>query len=249
MHCGCSHEIKRHLLLRRKAMSNLDNILQSRDITLLTKVHQVKAMYFPVVMCGCESWIIRKAEHWRIDGFELCCWRRPLRVSSTGAPEYTKIQWCLSPIVGPLYPRFHIHGFCQKQINILICCLLKLLMGNLRIWRANSIFIGKIQAYMHWHSSNPCCSRVVLMTIIPNTLMNFLAFLYPIYTAFHDINFLNLDCLNRQLIIFFVVLIYISPRANAMGWMMMSPSPKFKFWNLIGNLIFGDGGLWKMSKL
>ena len=94
------------------------------------------------------------------------------------SPWYIKIQWCLSPIVGPLYPRFHIHGLCQKQINIMICCLLKLLMGNLRIWRANSIFIGKIQAYTHWHSSNPCCSRVVLMTIIPNNHMNFLAFLY-----------------------------------------------------------------------
>ena len=79
----CSHEIKRHLLLGRKAMTNLDNILKNRDITLLTKIRIVKAMVFPVVMYGCESWTIRKAEHWRIDGFELWCWRRLLRVSWT----------------------------------------------------------------------------------------------------------------------------------------------------------------------
>ena len=76
---GCSHEIKRHLLLGRKAMTNLDVILKSRDITLLTKVHLVKAMVFPVVMYRCESWIIKKAECQRIDGFELWCWRRLLR--------------------------------------------------------------------------------------------------------------------------------------------------------------------------
>ena len=71
-----SHEIKRHLLLRRKAMTNLDSILKSRDIALLTNVHLVKAMVFPVVMYGCESWTIKKAEHRRIDAFELWCWKR-----------------------------------------------------------------------------------------------------------------------------------------------------------------------------
>ena len=76
----CSHEIKRRLLLGRKAMTNLDSVLKSRDITLPTKVHLVKAMVFPVVMYGCESWTIKKAEHQRIDVFELCCWRRLLRV-------------------------------------------------------------------------------------------------------------------------------------------------------------------------
>ena len=76
----CSHKIKRRLLLRRKAMTNLDSILRSRDITLLTKVQIVKAMVFPVVMYGYESWSIRKAEHQRIDAFELWCWRRLLRV-------------------------------------------------------------------------------------------------------------------------------------------------------------------------
>ena len=76
----CSHEIKRHLLLGRRAMTNLDSILKSRDITLPTKVYLVKAMVFPVVMCGCESWTVKKAEHQRIDDFELWCWRRLLRV-------------------------------------------------------------------------------------------------------------------------------------------------------------------------
>ena len=75
-----SHEIKRHLLLGRKAMTNLASILKSRDITLLTKVHLVKAMVFPIVMYGCESWTIEKAECQRIDAFELWCWRRLLRV-------------------------------------------------------------------------------------------------------------------------------------------------------------------------
>ena len=74
------HEIKRHLLLGRKAMTNLDSILKSRVFTLPTKVHLVKAMVFPVVMYGCDSWIIKKAEHWRIDAFELWCWRRLLRI-------------------------------------------------------------------------------------------------------------------------------------------------------------------------
>ena len=76
----CSHEIKRCLLLGRKAMTSLDNILKSRDITLPTKVHLVKAMFFPVVMYGCNRWTIKKAEHQRFDAFELWCWRRLLRV-------------------------------------------------------------------------------------------------------------------------------------------------------------------------
>ena len=76
----CSHEIKRHLLLGRKVMTNLDSIFKSRDITFPTKVHLVKAMVFPVVMYGCESWTVKKAECRRIDGFELWCWRRLLRV-------------------------------------------------------------------------------------------------------------------------------------------------------------------------
>ena len=78
-----SQEIKRHLLLGRKVMTNLDSILKSRDITLPTKVHLVKVMVFPVVMYGCESWTIKETEHWRIDAFELWCWRRLLRVPWT----------------------------------------------------------------------------------------------------------------------------------------------------------------------
>ena len=76
----CNHEIERHLLLGRKAVTNLESILKSRDSTLSTMVHLVKAMVFPVVMYGCESWTIKKAEHRRIDAFELWCWRRLLRV-------------------------------------------------------------------------------------------------------------------------------------------------------------------------
>ena len=79
----CSHEIKSCFLLGRKVMSNLDSILKSRDITLPTKVRLVKAMIFPVVMYGCESWTVKKAEHQRIDAFELWCWRRLLRVPCT----------------------------------------------------------------------------------------------------------------------------------------------------------------------
>ena len=79
----CSHEIKRHLLLGRKSMTNLDSVFKSRDITWLTKTHLVKAVVFPVVMYGCESWTIKKAKCQRIDAFELWCWRRLLRVSWT----------------------------------------------------------------------------------------------------------------------------------------------------------------------
>ena len=79
----CSYEIKRHLFLGRKVMTNLDNIFKSRDITLPTKVHLVKAMVFPVVMYGCESWTVKKAEHRRIDAFEMWCWRTLLRVPWT----------------------------------------------------------------------------------------------------------------------------------------------------------------------
>ena len=93
----CSHEIKRRLLLGRKAMANLDSILKSRDITLSTKVHLVKAMVFPVVMYGCESWTIKKAEHRRIDAFELWCWRRLLRVPWTARRSNQSILKEISP--------------------------------------------------------------------------------------------------------------------------------------------------------
>ena len=93
----CSHEIKRCLLLQRKSMNNLDSIIKSRYITLQTKVHLVKAMVFPVVMYGCESWTIRKAERWRIDAFQLWCWRRPRRVPWTGRRSNQSILKEISP--------------------------------------------------------------------------------------------------------------------------------------------------------
>ena len=93
----CSHEIKRHLLLGRKVMTNLDSIFKSRDITLLTKVRLVKAMVFPVVMYGCKSWTIKKAECQRIDAFELWCWRRLLRVPWTARRSNQCILKEISP--------------------------------------------------------------------------------------------------------------------------------------------------------
>ena len=93
----CSHEIKRCLLFRMKVMTNLDSIFKTRDITLSTKVHLVKAMVFPVVMYGCESWTIKKAECRRIDAFELWCWRRLLRVSWTARRSIQSILKEISP--------------------------------------------------------------------------------------------------------------------------------------------------------
>ena len=93
----CSHEIKRHLLLGRKVMTNLDSIFKSRDITLRTKVHLVKAMVFPVVMYGCESWTVKKAERRRIDAFEVWCWRKLLRVPWTARRSNQSILKEISP--------------------------------------------------------------------------------------------------------------------------------------------------------
>ena len=93
----CSHEIKRRLLLGRKVMTNLDSILKNRDITLPTKVRLVKAMVFPVVMCGCESWTVRKVECRKIDAFELWCWRRLLRVPWTARRSNQSILKKISP--------------------------------------------------------------------------------------------------------------------------------------------------------
>ena len=92
----CSHDIKRHLLLGRTVMTNLDSILKSRDITLPTKIHLVKAMVFPVVMYGCESWTVKKAEHRRIDAFEVC-WRRLLRVPWTARRSNQSILKEINP--------------------------------------------------------------------------------------------------------------------------------------------------------
>ena len=93
----CSYEIKRRLLLGRKVMTNLDSIFKSRDVTLPTKVHLVKAMVFPVVMYGCESWTVKKAECRRIDAFELWCWRRLLRISWTARTSNQSMLKEISP--------------------------------------------------------------------------------------------------------------------------------------------------------
>ena len=103
----CSHKIKRHLLLERKAMTNLDSILKSRDITLPTKVHLVKPMAFPVVRYGCESWTIKKAERRRIDAFELQCWRRFLRVPWT-------TRRSSQPILKEISPDYSLEGLMLK---------------------------------------------------------------------------------------------------------------------------------------
>ena len=119
----CSHEIKRHLLLGRKAMTKIDSILKSRDITLLTKVCLVKAMVLPVVMYGCENWNIKKAEFQRIDAFELWCWRRLLRVPWTAR---TSDQSVLKEIS----PEYSLEGLMLK---------LKLQYFGYLMWRTDSL--------------------------------------------------------------------------------------------------------------
>ena len=128
-----SHEIKRLLLLWRKAVINLDSTLKSRDITLPTKVHLVKSMIFPVVMYGCESWTIKKAEHWRTDAFEMWCWRRLLRVPWTARRSN-------QPILKEISPEYSLEGLMLK--------LKHQYLGHL-MWRANSLektlMLGKIE--------------------------------------------------------------------------------------------------------
>ena len=118
----CSHEIKRHLLLGRKAMIHLDSILKSRDITLPAKVHLVKAMIFPVVMYGCESWTIRKAEYRGIDAFELQCWRRLLRVpwiarSNQSIPKKISPEYSLEGLTLKLKLQ-HLRHLTQKTDSL-----------------------------------------------------------------------------------------------------------------------------------
>ena len=119
----CSHKIKRCLLLGRKAMTNLDSIWKSRDITLLTKVHLVNAMVFPIVMYGCESWTIKKAECQRIDAFELWCWRRSLRVSWTARRSNQSI-------LKEICPEYSLEGLMLK---------LKLQYFGHLMWRTDSL--------------------------------------------------------------------------------------------------------------
>ena len=119
----CSHEIKRHLLRGRKVMTNLDSILKSRDITLPTKAHLVKAMVFLVVVYGCESWTIKKAEHQRIDAFELWCWRRLLRVPWTARRSNQSILKEISPgcsLEGlTLKLKFQYFGLLMQRTDLL----------------------------------------------------------------------------------------------------------------------------------
>ena len=132
-HDDCSHEIKRRLLLGRKVMNNLDSILKSRDITLLTKVHIVKAMVFPVVMYRCESWTIEKAEHQRIETFELWCWKRLLRVPWTARRSNQSILKEISP---------------EYSLQGLMLTLKLQYFGHL-MWRTDSLektlMLGKIE--------------------------------------------------------------------------------------------------------
>ena len=109
----CSHEIKRGLLFGRKAVTNLDNILKSRDITLLTQVRLVKVIFFPVVMCGCESWTIKKAKHRRIDAFELWCWRILLRVPWTARRSNQSILQ-VQEILKEISPEYSLEGLMLK---------------------------------------------------------------------------------------------------------------------------------------
>ena len=119
----CSHTIKRRLLLGRKVMTNLDSILKSRDITLPTKVHLVKAMVFPVVMYGCESWTIKKAEHQRIDAFELWFWRRLLRVpwtarrSNQSILKEISLEYSLEGLMLKLKLQ-HFGHWCEELIHL-----------------------------------------------------------------------------------------------------------------------------------
>ena len=118
----CRHEIKRRLLLGRKVMTNLDSIFKSRDITLPTKVHLVKAMVFPVIMYGCESWTVKKAEHWRIDAFELWCWRRLLRVPWTARRSSQSIlkEICPGILEGLMLKlKFQYFGHLMRRVDSL----------------------------------------------------------------------------------------------------------------------------------
>ena len=123
MDSGCSHEIKRHLLLGRKALTNLDSMLKSRDVTLPTKGHLVKAVVFPVVMYRCESCIIKKTEHWRIDAFKLQCWRRLSKVPWTAKRSNQSV-------LKEINPEYSLEELLLK---------LKLQYFSYLIWRANSV--------------------------------------------------------------------------------------------------------------
>ena len=133
---GCSHDIKRPLLLGRKAVTNLDSLLKLRDSTLLTKVCIVKAMIFPVIMYGCESWTIKKAEHWRIDAFKLWCWRRLLRVPWTERRPNQSILKGISPeyTLEALMLKLKLQSF-GHLIQRTDSLEKTLMLGNIQGWR------------------------------------------------------------------------------------------------------------------
>ena len=137
----CSHVIKRHLLLGRKAMSNLDSILKTRDITLPTKVRLVKAMVFPVVMYGCESWTVKKAECRRIDAFELWCWRRLLRVpwtarrSNQSTLKETSLEYSLEELMLKLKLQYFGHLIWKTHSFEKTLMLGKIEGGGRRGWQ------------------------------------------------------------------------------------------------------------------
>ena len=135
----CHHEIKRYLLLGRKAMTNVDRILKCRDIILSTKVHLVKAMVFPVVMYGCDSWTIKKAEHRRIHAFELWCWRRLLRVSWTARRSNQSIVKEISPEYSleglMLKLKLQYFGYLMRIIDSFETLMLGKIEGERRGWQ------------------------------------------------------------------------------------------------------------------
>ena len=146
----CSQEIKRHLLFGSKAMTNLDSILKSKDITLLTNVHIVTAMVFPVVMYGCESWTIKKAERWRIDALKLWYWRRLLRVSWTVRSHQS--------ILKEINPEYSLEGM-----------MLKLQYFGYLMWRTDSLektlMLGKIEGRRRGEEIDRGCDGLIASLI------------------------------------------------------------------------------------
>ena len=144
----CSHEIKRHFLIGRKTMTNLDSILKSRDITLPTKVCLVKAMVFPLVMYGCESWTVKKAECQGIDAFELWCWRRLLRVPWTSRRSSQSILKEISPgcSLEGLMPKLKLQyfGHLMRRADSLEKTLM---LGKMEDWRRR----GQQDEMVRWH--------------------------------------------------------------------------------------------------
>ena len=151
----CSHEIKRHLPLGRKVMTNLDSILKSRDITLPTKVHLVKAMVFPVVMYGCESWTIKKAERQRTDAFELWCWKRLLRVPWTARRSNQSIlkeiipEYALERLMLKL--KLQYFGHLMRRVNSLEkTVMLGKIEGRRRRWWQRMRWLDGITDWRIW---------------------------------------------------------------------------------------------------